>query len=74
MVIAVESAFAADTGWAGALATTMVLGGLVAACCAWVLSIAAWAWGDHWRVLWLPLIVFPAVSAFLVLGDLFWWE
>jgi hypothetical protein len=73
-VISLELAFAGDTEWAGALATTMVLGGLAAVFCACALSIIAWVRGDHWRLLWVPLVLFPAVVAFLVLGEAFWWE
>jgi hypothetical protein len=29
---------------------------------------------EPWTLLWLPLSVFPALAAFLVLGEAFWWE
>jgi hypothetical protein len=28
----------------------------------------------RWVLPWLPLSLFPALFAFVVLGELFWWE
>jgi hypothetical protein len=29
---------------------------------------------EQWALLWLPLLLFPALLTFLVVGELFWWE
>jgi hypothetical protein len=29
---------------------------------------------DHSGRLWLPILLFPALLAFVVLGEAFWWE
>jgi hypothetical protein len=54
-------AIVAFTGFLGSL------GGFVAA-------VIAKARRERWALLWLPLCVFPALLAFLVLGEAFWWE
>jgi uncharacterized membrane protein len=58
-------------GWTGAIA---VLGGLAASLVAFAMAIVDRAKNDHWSLLWLPLSLFPALAAFLVLGEAFWWE
>jgi heme/copper-type cytochrome/quinol oxidase subunit 4 len=29
---------------------------------------------ERWTLLWLPLLLFPAIIAFVVLGEALWWE
>ena len=70
--VGVESAVE-DTllGWfLGIMALTGVLGSLAA----FLAAIVAKVRHERWTLLWLPLCVFPALLAFLVLGEAFWWE
>jgi hypothetical protein len=47
---------------------------LAASLAAFALALAAKIKHERWALLWLPLSLFPAFLAFLVLGELFWWE
>ena len=58
----------------GFLVMVLLLSGLVASLAAFALAVAAKLKRDRWSLLWLPLSVFPAMLAFLVLGEAFWWE
>jgi len=51
-----------------------LLGGLLASLAAFALAVVAQVKHERWALLWLPLSVFPALLAFLVLGEAFWWE
>lgn len=48
--------------------------GVVAAIAAFAMAVVAVATHERWRLLWLPLCGLPALLAFLVLGETFWWE
>jgi len=63
-----------EDNWVGLLATVSLLGGLPASLAAFVLAVVAKVKHERWALLWLPLSVFPALLAFLVLGEAFWWE
>lgn len=65
---------AIDDTWVGFIVVVSVLGGLAASLVAFVLAVVAKANHEPRRLLWLPLCLFPAILAFLVLGELFWWE
>lgn len=65
---------ATEDNWVGFLAATALLGGLLVSGAAFGLAVAAKFNHEHRGFLWLPLSVFPALLAFLVLGELFWWE
>jgi uncharacterized membrane protein YhaH (DUF805 family) len=65
---------AIDDTWVGLMVVVSLLGGLVAALVAFVLALVAKRKHERWKPLWLPLALFPAILAFLVLGELFWWE
>lgn len=65
---------AISDNWVGFLGAVALLGGLFASFVAFVLAIAARVKHEQWRWLWLPLLVFPALLAFVVLGEALWWE
>ena len=65
---------ATEDNWVGLLGAVSLLGGLVASLAAFALALAAKIKHEQWALLWLPLLLFPALLAFLVLGELFWWE
>lgn len=65
---------ATDDSWVGFLVGISLLGGLPASLAAFALAAVARAKRERWALLWLPLSVFPALLAFLVLGEAFWWE
>jgi hypothetical protein len=65
---------ATEDNWVGLLGLVSLLGGLVASLAAFTLALAARIKHEQWALLRLPLFLFPALLAFLVLGELFWWE
>ena len=65
---------AIDDTWVGFIVVVSLQGGLVASLVAFVLAVVAKVKGEQGRLLWLPLLLFPAIVIFLVLGELFWWE
>ena len=65
---------AIDDTWVGFIVVASLLGALAASLVAFVLAVMARVKHERWRLLWLPLLLFPAILAFLVLGELFWWE
>ena len=71
---AIEGPGATEDNWVGLLGAVSLLGGLVASLAAFALALAAKIKHEQWALLWLPLLLFPALLAFLVLGELFWWE
>jgi uncharacterized membrane protein len=70
---AVGGSGATEDNWVGFLALSL-LGGLVASLAAFALALTAKIQHEQWPMLWLPLVLFPALVALLVLGELFWWE
>lgn len=64
---------AIDDTWYGLIVVSL-LGELAASLVAFVLAVVAKVKHERWRLLWLPLTLFPAILAFLVLGELLWWE
>lgn len=65
---------ATSDNWVGALAVVGVLGGLLTSLAAFAIAGAAWLSHERSRLLWLPLALFPALLAFIVLGEAFWWD
>lgn len=65
---------AVDETWYGLIVVVSLLGGLAASLVAFVVAVVARVKHERWRLLWLRLMLFPAILAFLVLGELFWWE
>jgi hypothetical protein len=74
LAYAVGGSGATEDNWVGFLGAVSLLGGLVASFAAFALALAAKIKHEQWALLWLPLLLFPALLAFLVLGELFWWE
>jgi hypothetical protein len=60
--------------WVGLVSVFAILLGLPMSLLAFAMAVVAKVRHEPWRTLWLPLAVFPAVAAFLVLGELLWWE
>lgn len=58
----------------GASLAILGLMGLLGSLAAFVAAIVAKVRHERWTMLWLPLCVFPALLAVLVLGEAFWWE
>ena len=71
---ATGGAAATEDNWVGLLGAVSFLGGLLASLAAFVLAVVARAKRERWALLWLPLSLFPALFAFVVLGEVFWWE
>ena len=71
---AVGGSDATSDNWVGVLVGVGLLAGLLASLGAFFLAAAAKIKHEPWLVLWLPLSMFPAVLAFFVLGESFWWE
>jgi hypothetical protein len=60
--------------WVGFLGAVSLLGGLVGSLAAFALALAAKIKHEQWALSWLPFLLFLALLAFLVVGELFWWE
>jgi hypothetical protein len=71
---AVGGSAAVDDTWIGLILVVSLLGGLAASLVAFVLAVMATVRHGRWGPLWFPLALFPAILAFLVVGELFWWE
>lgn len=65
---------AVSDNWVGMLAAISLLGGLIVSPMAFVLAVTTWIKHGRSRWLWLPLVVFPALLAFVIIGETFWWE
>lgn len=65
---------AVEDNWAAYLVGALLLGGLLVSLVAFALAVVAKVEHERWALLWLPLSVLPALVAFLVLGEAFWWE
>ncbi|OHA53176.1 MAG: hypothetical protein A2991_02100 [Candidatus Terrybacteria bacterium RIFCSPLOWO2_01_FULL_58_14] len=71
---AIGGSGAIEDNLVGFLGMVSLLGGLLAALAAFALAVIARVRHERWALLWLPLSVFPILLAFLVLGEIFWWE
>ena len=74
LAYAVGGSGATEDNWVGLLVMVSLLGGLLASFAAFALAVVAKVKHERWALLWLPLSVFPALLAFLALGEAFWWE
>src|SRR3990170_8966140 len=71
---AIGGSGATEDNWVGFLGMVSLLGGLLASLAAFALAVVARVKHERWTLLWLPLSLFPALLAFLLLGEAFWWE
>ena len=71
---AIGGSGAIEDNLVGFLGMVSLLGGLLASLAAFALAVVAKVKHERWTLLWLPLSVFPALLAFLLLGEAFWWE
>lgn len=71
---AIGGSDAISDNWVGLLGAVALLGGLLASLAAFVLAITAKVRHEQWVKLWLPLLIFPVLLAFIVLGEVLWWE
>lgn len=60
--------------WVGYLGGVSLVGGLVVSIVAFALAIVAKVKHERWRLLWLPLSVFPALLAIVVIAEAFFME
>lgn len=71
---AVAGVEATEDNWVGFLTVMLMFGAVAVAAVAFVLGVMARARHEIVHRLWLAFAVLPALLAFLVLGELFWWE
>jgi hypothetical protein len=65
---------AVSDNWVGMLSAGSYFGAVGMSLAAFALGVTAKVRHDHSPRLWLPLAVLPALVAFVVLGEAFWWE
>ena len=65
---------AVSDNWVGFLLAISFLGGLVLSLLAFVLAVTGWIRHGRTAWLWVPLVVFPTLLAFIVLGEMVWWQ
>jgi hypothetical protein len=71
---AIGGSGATEDNWVGFLVMVLLLCAGLASLAAFALAVVAKVKHERWALLWLPLSVFPALLAFLVLGEALWWE
>jgi hypothetical protein len=59
--------------WLGSLGAITIYVGLLVSVVAFSMAITVRIRHEKWAWIRLPLIVFPSLLAFIVLGELFWW-
>jgi hypothetical protein len=64
----------AEDNWVAVVLLAAMVAGIFTSLAALVLGLIARVRGAHAPWSWVPLVVFPAIIAFLVLGEAFWWE
>lgn len=74
VALAVGGVGAIEDTWVGLLGAVALLGGSAASLAAFALAVVAKVRHEQWRLLWLPLSLFPALLAVVVLGETLWWE
>ena len=63
-----------EDNWVAVLVASSFFGGFLTSAVAFALAVMVKVKHERRTWLWLPLSVFPALLAFLVLGEAFWWE
>lgn len=71
---AIGGSGATEDNWVGYLAGLSLLSGLPTSFAALTLALVAKVKHERWPLLWFPLSLFPALVAFLMLGEAFLWE
>lgn len=71
---AVGGSDAISDNWVGYLGGFALLGGLVVSLGAFVMAVVARVKRQRWALLWLPLSLFPALLAVVVIAEAFWIE
>ena len=74
LATAIGGSGATEDNWVGYLVGVLLAGGLLGSLAAFALAIPAKVKHERWALLWLPLLLFPAILAFLAIGEAFWWE
>lgn len=69
-----EGSAGISDNWVGFLSAVALLGGLLVSPIAFVMAITAKIKHEKWVWLWFPLFLFPVLLAFVVFGEVFWWE
>lgn len=65
---------AVSDNWVGFLGVFVLLGGLLLSLLAFILAVSTRIRHGRAPWLWLALVLFPALLAFIVLGEIFWWQ
>lgn len=71
---AVGGAEATEDNWVGALAAIALYVGVIVSFAAFALAIVAKMNRQRWAALWLPLLLFPAFLAILIVTEALWLE
>ncbi len=71
---AIGGSSAIEDTWVGYLAGVSLLGGLLGSLAAFALAAVAKVKHERWALQWLPLSLFPALLALVVLVELLWME
>lgn len=74
VVFLVSGEDAVSDTWVGYLAGIALIAGLVVSLAAFAMAVVVKVRHESRRLLWLPLTVFPALLAAVVLVELFWME
>jgi hypothetical protein len=74
LAFAIGGSQATEDNWVGYLVGVCLACGLLGSLIAFALAVPAKVKHERWALLWLPLLLLPAILCFLVLGEAFWWE
>ena len=72
--VLVGGADAVEDTWVGALGADVLFLGLATSAIAFATALWVRLRHEAWTRLWLPLVVFPALTTLLLLGEAFLWE
>lgn len=65
---------AVSDNWVGLLGAVALVGGLATSFVAFILAAVAKARHEHWKLLWLPLLLFPGLLVVVLVVEAFWME
>jgi hypothetical protein len=72
--VTVAAGGSVDDTWVGSLGGFALIGGLLVSFVAFVLAVFAKVKRERWGLLWLPLSVFPALLAIVVIAEAFFMD